>query len=109
MKTLLTILLATFAFNSAHAIWAGPNDDEDCFGDGLKKVSEKIIIKRVCGTIITNGFSGEPFVETPQGEFIKITGLYPEVYPYAEGCVYGKVKGERGMRVIHASRYTFSN
>ena len=88
---------------------AGPNGDEDCFGEGITKVHEKIIIKRVCGTIITNGFSGEPFVETPQGEFIKITGLHPEIYPYAEGCVYGKVKGERGMRVIHATKYTFSN
>jgi len=108
----MTILLMTLSFGSAFAIWEGPNGDQDCFGNIFKKELKKRIISdgsfsKVCGLIITNGFSGIPFIETPEGKFIEVSGLYPDIYPYAEGCAYGKFVTKNNKKILKVSRYEF--
>jgi hypothetical protein len=113
MKKTMTILLMTLSFGSAFAIWEGPNGDQDCFGNTFKKELKKRFISddsfsKICGLIIANGFSGIPFIETPEGEFIEVSGLYPKVYPYAEGCAYGKLVTKDHKKILKVSRYVFN-
>ena len=116
MKKTMTILLMTLSFGSAFAIWEGPNGDQDCFGkkgpntfkkELKKKTASDDSFSKICGLIIANSFSGIPFIETPEGEFIEVSGVYPEVYPYAEGCAYGKLVITNHKKILKVSRYEF--
>ena len=106
MKNLMIILLMATSFNSAHAIWAGPIGDMDCFGKNAPKFFKKITSKKICGVIRTNGFAKGAFIEADEGDIVRITGLRPKVH-YADGCAYGKVKTKNYRRTIHVSRYEF--
>ena len=106
MKKLMTILLMTVSFSSAHAILPGSIGGLGPIFKNTPKMLKKISPKKICGVIRTDGFAKGAFIESNRGDTVRITGLRPRVN-HAEGCAYGKVTTRNYRRTIHVSRYKF--
>ena len=106
MKKLMTILLVTATFSSAHAIWSGPSGGLGPIFKSTPKRLKELSPKKVCGVIRTTGFAKRAFIETNQGDVVRIKGLLPKV-EYAKGCAYGKVTTRNYRRTIFVSKYRF--
>ena len=106
MKKLMTILLMTATFSSAHAILPESIGGLGPIFEKTPKMLKKISPKKICGVIRTDGFVKGAFIESNRGDIVRITGLRPKVH-HASGCAYGKVRTKNYRRTIHVSRYEF--
>tara|TARA_B100000683_G_C12480552_1_gene551223 strand:+ start:1099 stop:1419 length:321 start_codon:yes stop_codon:yes gene_type:complete len=106
MKKLMTILLMTATFSSAHALWSGPISSLRPIIKETPTMLKELSIKKICGIIKTTGLAKRPFIEADRGDIVGITGLKPKS-SYAKGCAYGKVTTKNYGRKIHVSRYEF--